>query len=92
MRPGMGPMRIMHSMGDPERYREKDEVEKWRADDPIGIYRRHLVEEEGFEAGTLDEAEAQVEEELEEAIEFARSSPEPSPETLFENIYFEEAG
>ena len=24
-----------HSMGDPERYREKDEVEKWREEDPI---------------------------------------------------------
>src|SRR3972149_4365641 len=34
-----------HSMGDPERYRLKDEVEKWQAEDPIGIYRRYLLEE-----------------------------------------------
>ena len=35
-----------HSMGDPERYREKDEIEKWKEEDPIGIYRKYLVEKE----------------------------------------------
>ena len=34
-----------HSMGDPERYREQDEVGKWRENDPIGIYRKYLLEE-----------------------------------------------
>ncbi len=31
-----------HSMGDPERYREKQEIEKWKEDDPIGIFRKAL--------------------------------------------------
>jgi pyruvate dehydrogenase E1 component alpha subunit len=81
-----------HSMGDPERYREKEEVEKWRDDDPIGIYRRHLMEKEKFDKNALDEVEEQVEAQLQEAVEFARSSPEPDPDTLFDNIYVEEAG
>ena len=34
-----------HSMGDPLRYRTKEEVEKWREDDPIGILERHILSE-----------------------------------------------
>ncbi len=33
-----------HSMGDPERYREKSEVRKWEEEDPIGIFRNYLIE------------------------------------------------
>jgi len=31
-----------HSVGDPERYRTKEEIGRWEENDPIGIYRRHL--------------------------------------------------
>jgi len=79
-----------HSMGDPERYREKDEVQKWEETDPIGIYRSHLLEEDLAEESELDEIEEQVEEEVKEAIEFAESSPDPEPEALFEDVYVEE--
>lgn len=76
-----------HSMGDPERYREKDEIEKWKEEDPIGIYRKYLVEKEISTPGELDTIDQQVEEETQEAVEFAESSPEPGPEQLFEHIY-----
>jgi pyruvate dehydrogenase E1 component alpha subunit len=76
-----------HSMGDPERYREKDEIEKWKEEDPIGIYRKYLVEKEISTPGELDTIDQQVEEEAQEAVEFAESSPEPGPEQLFEHIY-----
>ena len=33
-----------HSMGDPQRYRTKEEVEEFQANGPIGRFRRHLVE------------------------------------------------
>jgi pyruvate dehydrogenase E1 component alpha subunit len=76
-----------HSMGDPERYRESDEIEKWRADDPIGIFRRHLVDGGSLSTEALDSVETQVEAEVEEAISFAEASPDPAPEALFEDIY-----
>ena len=78
-----------HSMGDPERYREKDEVEKWQEEDPIGIYRRHLLKEKIVTIGELDDLEDKVETEVQEAVEFAESSPEPAPEDLFTDIYAE---
>ena len=76
-----------HSMGDPERYREKDEVEKWREEDPIGIYRHHLLNEKIVTSEELDELDDKVEAEVQDAVEFAESSPEPAPEELFKDIY-----
>ncbi len=78
-----------HSMGDPERYRQKDEIEKWREEDPIGIYRSYLLKKKLASAEELDELEQQVEAETQEAVEFAESSPEPAAEELFTDIYAE---
>jgi len=79
-----------HSMGDPERYRLKDEVEKWQTEDPIGIYRRYLLEEKKATSEELDDLETKVLAEVQDAVEFAESSPEPAPEELFVGIYAEE--
>ncbi len=76
-----------HSMGDPLRYRTKEEVEKWRAEDPIGILERHLYAEKLATEAELDKIEADVEEVIAEAVEFAEQSPFPAPEALFEGIY-----
>jgi pyruvate dehydrogenase E1 component alpha subunit len=78
-----------HSMGDPERYRESDEIQKWKEDDPIGIFRRHLLENKHFDEKALDAVEAAIEQEILEAVQFAESSPDPAPEALFEDIYME---
>jgi pyruvate dehydrogenase E1 component alpha subunit len=74
-------------MGDPERYRQKDEVKKWQEEDPIGIYRRYLLKEKIASSEELDDLESKVEAETQDAIEFAESSPEPAPEELFKDIY-----
>jgi pyruvate dehydrogenase E1 component alpha subunit len=79
-----------HSMGDPERYRESDEVQKWKDDDPIGIFRKHLLENGFHDAATLDAEDEKVEQEILQAVEFAERSPDPEPEALFEDIYIDE--
>ena len=76
-----------HSMGDPERYRKAEEVKKWQETDPIGIFRKHLLEKKTISAKALDEIDAQVEEEVNKAVEFAETSPEPAAEELFTDIY-----
>ncbi len=76
-----------HSMGDPERYREKDEITKWQSDDQIGKYREYLIAEKIASAKELDAVDQKVEEEVSEAVEFAETSPEPAPEELFTDIY-----
>lgn len=79
-----------HSMGDPLRYRTKDEVEKWRGDDPIGILERKIFDEKFATKEELEQIDAAVEKVIEEAVAFAESSPFPEPEALFKDVYVEE--
>jgi pyruvate dehydrogenase E1 component alpha subunit len=76
-----------HSMGDPERYRESDEVKKWQENDPIGIYRAHLIKEKIATEKDMDSIDDQVVEEVRAAVQFAEESPEPALEELFADIY-----
>jgi pyruvate dehydrogenase E1 component alpha subunit len=78
-----------HSMGDPERYRPQDEVKCWQENDPIGIYFDYLVNNQHATRDDLGAINKQVDAEIQEAVSFAEASPEPAPETLFENIYAE---
>ncbi len=78
-----------HSMGDPERYRKAEEVKKWQESDPIGIFRKHLIEKKTATTKMLDEIDTRVDEEVNKAVEFAETSPEPSMDELFTDIYVE---
>ena len=78
-----------HSMGDPERYREKDEVRKWEEEDPIGIFRKYIMEEGIATEDELDEQDEEAERIVQEAVDFAEASPEPDDDALFEHIYAE---
>ncbi len=98
IRAGGGPMFIEimtyrfrgHSMGDPERYRKAEEVHKWQENDPIGIYRRYLIDKKIATEKELDEEDDKGIQIVEEAVQFAESSPEPAPEELYTNIYASE--
>ena len=76
-----------HSMGDPERYRDSDEIKKWQENDPIGIYRNHLVKEAIATEEELDQLDDQVDAEVQAAVQFAEASPEPAMEELFNDVY-----
>jgi pyruvate dehydrogenase E1 component alpha subunit len=76
-----------HSMGDPERYRKPEEIKRWEEQDPIGIYRKYLTDNDISSKDELDELDKQVEDEVQEAVQFAESSPEPAPEELYQNVY-----
>ena len=78
-----------HSMGDPERYWNKEEVKKWEDEDPIGILRNYLLTEEIASEKEVDEQEDQVEQIVEEAVQFTEASPNPTEEELFDHIYAE---
>jgi len=79
-----------HSMGDPERYRKPDEIKKYQENDPIGIYRRYLLENEVAKESELDDLDTRADVEIQEAVDFAESSPEPEPEALYEHIYVDD--
>ncbi len=78
-----------HSMSDPEFYRHKDEVQRWRVLDPIEQLRARM-----FDAGELDDARfAELQHEADaiagEAVRFADASPPPEISTLHDFVYKE---
>jgi len=79
-----------HSMGDPERYRKQDEVKRWEGHDPIGVFNAYLTGNRKATAKALKEIEARAKADVQLAVEFAEASPEPAPDTLFDNVYVEE--
>lgn len=80
-----------HSRSDAQRYRTREEVERWKKRDPIPAFRRQL-EANGFDSQELDALEAAVAERIEAAVRYAEESPEPAPEDLLADVYAEGAG
>ena len=78
-----------HSMGDPERYRQQEEVKKWQDNDPIGIFRATLLKKKVATEAELDALDAKAQTETDKAVEFAEASPEPGMEELFKDVYAE---
>jgi pyruvate dehydrogenase E1 component alpha subunit len=76
-----------HSMGDPERYRSKQEIEEWRARDPILRFADYLQAHEIADEAGLDGIRQAVEDELEEMVQFAEESPEPDDAALCEHVF-----
>jgi TPP-dependent pyruvate/acetoin dehydrogenase alpha subunit len=76
-----------HHAGDPLNYREKEEVERWRQQDPIERVKRVVIERSVLSAAEVEDLEAHVAAEIEAAVEFARNSPEPTPDQLMTDIY-----
>lgn len=79
-----------HSMGDPERYRKPEEIHKYMENDPIGIYRRSLMEKGIATEEELNQQDDEGFKIVDEAVQFAESSPEPGVEELYANIYVSE--
>jgi len=79
-----------HSMGDPERYRKQEEVPRWEENDPIGIYRKKLIDQKIATLKAVDALDEEVEKTIQEAVEFAEASPEPEADELFKYVYVEE--
>jgi acetoin:2,6-dichlorophenolindophenol oxidoreductase subunit alpha len=76
-----------HHAGDPLNYREKEEVDRWRLQDPIELAKRVAVERGVTSADDLAELERDIDAAVEAAVEFAKSSPEPSVDQLMTDIY-----
>ena len=76
-----------HSMGDPLRYRTKEEVHKWQENDPIGILEKHVLDSAGATQEEMDALDEEVKLEIAAAVQFAEESPFPELDTLFEHIY-----
>ncbi len=76
-----------HSMFDPELYRSKDEVERWKQRCPIASFSAHAIRQGWLQPERLDEIEADVASEIEQAVEFAEAGTLEPIETLTRDVY-----
>jgi pyruvate dehydrogenase E1 component alpha subunit len=80
-----------HSMSDPASYRTKEELEKYRLDDPIIRLRAQLTREGKLTNEQFDQLDKQAKETVLAAVKFAEESPELPPEKLYDYVYFDGA-
>jgi pyruvate dehydrogenase E1 component alpha subunit len=76
-----------HSMADPEEYRTKEQVEKWRQRDPIVLFAQRLEQDGVLEPGERDRLDEEAIARVDEAVAFADASPFPPPESLYDDVY-----
>lgn len=74
-----------HFYGEPGLYRTKEELESWKAADPIPRFAGYLAEK-GWGA-EVERIAGEVKDEVERAARFAIESPLPDPATLLDNVF-----
>lgn len=89
LRSGAGPIMVEadtyrwrgHYEGDPERYRDADELEHWRERDPLLVAANRLAEL-GVDSADLAACDAEVEQLIDDGVAAAHAGREPAAETL----------
>jgi pyruvate dehydrogenase E1 component alpha subunit len=70
-----------------EKYRTKDEVQKWRQRDPIGQLEHKLIERDVLDEDQIEEIKDEMKETIDEVTTFADESEEPPLEELYTDVY-----
>jgi pyruvate dehydrogenase E1 component alpha subunit len=76
-------------MSDPASYRTKQELEKYRLDDPITRLRAQLTREGKLTNEQFDVLDKRAKEAASASVKFAEKSPEPPLEKLYAYTYFD---
>ena len=79
-----------HSMSDPAKYRSKDELEEYKAKDPIEQVREVILQEKYADQAWIEEIEAKVKQIVDESVKFAEESPFPEAEELYKDVYMQQ--
>jgi pyruvate dehydrogenase E1 component alpha subunit len=75
-----------HSLADPQLYRSQEEVEAWKAHDPIPAFAERLLLSGLLDEAAQEEIESIVQREVDDAVEFAEASPWPPIESLMDHV------
>ena len=76
-----------HSRSDRNRYRSKEEIERWIAQDPIDLFERDLLQHGWITQAEIDAIGASVAREIEEGLAFAAASAAPALSSLTDFVY-----
>jgi len=79
-----------HSMSDPAKYRTKEELEGYKAKDPIITVKKEIVDNKWADDAWFDQIDAQIKATVEESVKFAEESPYPEAGELYKDVYIQE--
>jgi pyruvate dehydrogenase E1 component alpha subunit len=80
-----------HSMYDPDRYRDKAEIERWKSRDPINLLADRMRQDGTLPEDDLAALEREVAAEVDAALTAARAAPFEPIEQLTRHVYSEVA-
>ncbi|RLB24239.1 MAG: pyruvate dehydrogenase (acetyl-transferring) E1 component subunit alpha [Deltaproteobacteria bacterium] len=76
-----------HFVGDAQKYRPPEDIERARQIDCIVDLKEYLIENGWLTEEDVKNMEAEIVTEIEDAVSFARQSPKPDPSELMEGVY-----
>jgi len=76
-----------HSMSDPQKYRTKEELESYKAKDPIETTKQIIVEKGYADEKWFEEIDAKIKDIVEESVKFSEESPWPEASELYTDVY-----
>ena len=79
-----------HSMSDPAKYRTKEEVESYKAQDPVEIVKDILINNKMLSEAEIEKINDRINEVVEDSVTFAEESPYPDVSELFKDVYVQE--
>lgn len=79
-----------HSMSDPQKYRTKEEVKEWQAQDPIIKVLDTIKKNKYATDKQIEDIQSKVKALVEESVQFAEDSPLPPAAELYRDVYVED--
>ena len=76
-----------HSMSDPAKYRTKEEVESYKAKDPVEIVLKTIMDNKMATAAEIEIINNKVRDVVEDSVRFAEESPYPDASELYTDVY-----
>jgi pyruvate dehydrogenase E1 component alpha subunit len=78
-----------HSMSDPQKYRTKEELESYKAKDPIDAVKAAILEKKYADEAWFEQMDEKIKAEVDESVRFAEESPWPEASELYTDVYVE---
>ncbi len=76
-----------HSMSDPAKYRTKEELEKYKLQDPIEGVRSVILKKKYASEAELEAIDEKLKLKVDECVEFAENSKYPEPSEAYKDVY-----
>jgi pyruvate dehydrogenase E1 component alpha subunit len=76
-----------HSMSDPAKYRTKEELEGYKAKDPIEVVKLAIEEKKYADEAWFEEIGEKIKAIVDESVRFSEESPWPEPAELYKDVY-----